>query len=39
LLFATTLFIKTKNPSKEEMAGIRDIIAGLLEEGPVSGIS
>ncbi len=30
---------RLKNPSKEEMAGIRDIIAGLLEEGPVSGIS
>ncbi len=30
---------KLKDLSKEEMAGIRDIIAGLLEEGPVPGIS
>lgn len=27
------------HPSKEEFAGIRDIIAGMLDEGPVPGIS
>ncbi|RKM56039.1 hypothetical protein D6856_14980 [Butyrivibrio sp. XB500-5] len=27
------------NPTKEEFAGIRDIIDGLLDEGPVTGIS
>lgn len=27
------------NPSREEFSGIRDIIEGLLDEGPVSGIS
>lgn len=27
------------NPTREEFSGIRDIIEGLLDEGPVSGIS
>ncbi len=34
---AETLF--RKGPSREEFSGIRDILEGLLDEGPVRGIS